>query len=331
MSPALKLGAYAVALVVLLVGGFVAGRILLPGNSAAGPAAQPAPSATQGGHGGGDEHGGTGPEESGEPEEGEHGGHASADPVRGLSLEQDGFRLAGPTAPAGTDRDGKLSFKITGPDGKAITDFQVSHEKRLHLIVVRTDGTEFRHVHPTMAKDGTWSLPWRWTEAGSYRMFADFVPTTTGKPTTLGYGFDVPGDFRPAKATKISTSSTVDGYQVTLAGELKASGESALTVTVTAERQAGDHARALPGGVRPPGDLARRRPRLPARTPGGRGAEARLEVRPGGHLHRAGADPEPLPALLRLPGRRGGPDGGVRARHGSGRPEGHRPGPARRR
>lgn len=236
MSPALKLGGYAVALVVLLAGGFVAGRILLPGDPAAGPVAQPAPSATAGGHGGGDEHGGSGEPEPSEPgQEGEHGGHSSgaASPVRGLSLEQDGFRLSEPAAPARTDRDGTLSFVIIGPDGSPITDFQVSHEKRLHLIVVRTDGTRFRHVHPTMAKDGTWSLPWRWADAGSYRMFADFVPTATGKPTTLGYGFDIPGEVRPAKADKLSSSSTVDGYQVTLTGELKASGESALTATVT--------------------------------------------------------------------------------------------------
>ncbi|WP_152365286.1 heavy-metal-associated domain-containing protein [Microlunatus speluncae] len=232
MNPGLKFGGYAVALVLLLAGGFVAGRVLLPGSSA-GPVAQPEPSATPGGHGGGEEHGGADPNPSGEPEEGEHGGHEAADPVRGLALEQDGFRLSGPAAPTRIDRDGTLSFKIIGPNGKPVTDFQVSHEKRLHLIVVRTDGTRFRHVHPIMAKDGTWSLPWRWTEPGSYRMFADFVPTATGDPTTLGYGFDVPGEVRPAKASKISTTSTVDGYRLTLAGELKASGESALTVTVT--------------------------------------------------------------------------------------------------
>lgn len=237
MNPALKLGAYAVALVLLLAGGFVAGRVLLPGNP--GAVAQPAPSATPGGHGGGDEHGGSGDpkpgeHESGEPEdEGEHGGHASADPVRGLSLEQDGFRLSAPAAPTRIGQDGTLSFKITGPDGKTATKFDVSHEKRLHLIVVRTDGTRFRHVHPTMAKDGTWSLPWRWTEAGSYRMFADFVPTETGAATTLGYGIDVPGEVGPAKASKITTTSKVDGYQVTLTGDLKASGESELTATVT--------------------------------------------------------------------------------------------------
>ena len=59
---------------------------------------------------------------------------------------------------------------------------RTSHEKELHLIVVRTDGTGFRHVHPTMDTDGTWSLPWEWDAAGTYRVYADFVPDDRRQP-----------------------------------------------------------------------------------------------------------------------------------------------------
>ena len=128
----------------------------------------------------------TGPSEKTEPSEQSHGGghgpSPSADPVRGLAVAQNGYQLETLTAPEKTGEDGVLSFRLTGPDGHPVTDYTTSHDKELHLIVVRTDGTQFRHVHPTMDADGTWSLPWQWAEAGTYRVFADFVPTATGEP-----------------------------------------------------------------------------------------------------------------------------------------------------
>lgn len=234
MNPAVKLGGFAVGLILLVAGSFAAGRILLPEDPAK-QAAPAVPTPTMSGHGGGSEHDGSEPE-GGTPSESEgHGGHnaGGSGEVRGLSLEQDGFRLSPPAAPTRIGQRGTLEFMIMDAEGKPVTDFEVSHEKKLHLIMVRTDGREFRHVHPTMAADGTWSIPWRWPTAGTFRMFADFVPTASGDPTTLGYAFDVPGDLRPEPATKIKRISTVDGYQVTLAGDLAAHGESELTVTVT--------------------------------------------------------------------------------------------------
>ncbi len=47
-------------------------------------------------------------------------------------------------------------FRITGPDGRPVTAFDVEHEKRMHLIPVRRDTADYQHVHPTMAADGTW-------------------------------------------------------------------------------------------------------------------------------------------------------------------------------
>jgi len=227
VNPALKLGGFAAALVLLLGGAFVAGRMLLPGDPAAGSAAEPSAPASPAGHG----HGESG--DPADPESEGHGGHSSGAVVRGLALEQNGFRLAGPKAPARAGEAGTLSFMIMDADGDPVRDFEVSHQKRLHLIVVRTDGSRFRHVHPTLAEDGTWSVPWRWPAAGSYRLFADFVPSATGDPTTLGYGFDVPGEVPAAEPRKVVRTSTVDGYRVTLSGDLTAGGESELTATVT--------------------------------------------------------------------------------------------------
>jgi hypothetical protein len=154
-------------------------------------------------------------------------------PVRGLALEQDGLLLSPVSAPGEVDEAGMLSFSITTADGVAVTDFETAHDKKLHLIVVRTDGSQFRHVHPTMSPDGVWSIPWTWDEAGTYRVFTDFVPGTTGENLTLSRTVDVAGRLSPEPATKVTASDTVDGYTATLTGDLSANGGSTLTATVT--------------------------------------------------------------------------------------------------
>jgi len=150
--------------------------------------------------------------------------------VSGLSLEQDGYVLGEVRAPDEVGSEGELAFTVTR-DGSAVTDFAVEHDKRLHLIVVRSDGSHFRHVHPEMDADGRWSIPWTWEAAGTYRVFADFAPTG-GEGLTLTRAVDVAGDVRPTRSTAVSTTSSVDGFDVTLEGELQAGAASPLTLEV---------------------------------------------------------------------------------------------------
>ncbi|MGI5191323.1 heavy-metal-associated domain-containing protein [Promicromonospora sp. CA-289599] len=153
--------------------------------------------------------------------------------VHGLALEQDGLLLSPVNAPDEVDDTGTLSFSITTAAGAAVTDFETAHDKKLHLIVVRADGSQFRHVHPAMSEDGLWSIPWTWDEAGTYRVFTDFVPGTTGENLTLSRTIDVAGTLSPEPATKVAASDTLDGYTATLTGDLSANGSSMLTATVT--------------------------------------------------------------------------------------------------
>lgn len=124
-----------------------------------------------------------------------------------------------------------LAFTITGADGHPVTAYDVRHEKRLHLIVVRRDATGFQHVHPTLAADGTWSATVDLTP-GPWRVFADFEPTG-GEPRTLGADLLVGGDFAPAGSRADTRTATVDGYTVTLDGDLAAGGDTVLTPRVT--------------------------------------------------------------------------------------------------
>jgi hypothetical protein len=167
----------------------------------------------------------------------QHSTESTATPVRGLALEQDGVVLSAVSAPDTVDEAGTLSFQIATADGDPVTAFEMAHDKELHLIVVRSDGAMFQHVHPTMASDGTWSTAWTWDAAGSYRVFADFVPIATGEDITLTRTIDVAGNLAPDPATEASSVDTVDGYTVTLTGELSTSTNSTLTAAVTRDGQ----------------------------------------------------------------------------------------------
>jgi hypothetical protein len=183
--------------------------------------------------------------ESDEPA-GHGGGHetAAAQPAStgsdelpgGVLVSQGGYTLE----PEYTTLDGPLDgaertpfrFRITGPDGAAVRDFDVAHERELHLIVVGRDLREYAHLHPQRASDGTWSVELPRLEPGAYRAFADFA-VADGPELTLGVDLTVPGSARPASLPPAADTATVDGYEVTLGGTARAGSESELELRVT--------------------------------------------------------------------------------------------------
>ena len=88
-------------------------------------------------------------------------------------------------------------------------------------------------MHPTNDGDGSWSIPWQWTSAGSYRLFADFVPTGLGSNVTLTSTVSVAGDLTPRPLPPDSTIATHGDLTVTLDGSMTAGTDSTLTFTVT--------------------------------------------------------------------------------------------------
>ncbi|HEX8629951.1 MAG TPA: hypothetical protein VF755_17475, partial [Catenuloplanes sp.] len=68
---------------------------------------------------------------------------------------------------------------------------------------------------------------------GQYRVFADFRPA--GRPAGLTLGVDVPapGDYRPVVLPAAARTATVDGYTVTLDGDLVPGTSSKLTLSVS--------------------------------------------------------------------------------------------------
>ena len=222
MNTAAKLSAYGAALALVVVGAYATG-------TAVGPL--PTESVVSGAHGG----------TSGAEGAGHGDGHSGTvagtaiDQPGGLASSRDGYTLTptDPTLTAATS--GNFSFRLTSPGGAVVTDFDVEHDKRMHLIVVRRDTTGFQHIHPEMAPDGTWSVPLTLPAAGSYRAFADFTPTG-GQGLTLGIDLSVPGPFEPV-AHQPSRTAVVDGYQVKLNGDLVAGQASPLTLLVSRDGQ----------------------------------------------------------------------------------------------
>jgi hypothetical protein len=163
----------------------------------------------------------------------EHAAGTSPAEVPGLSIEADGYRFADVTTPVAAGEPGEVRFRIIGPDARPVTGFEITHEKPLHLIVVRTDGTSFRHVHPKLASDGTWTMPWTWDDAGSFRLFADFRPADHDRTLTLTSTATVTGDVQPGDVPVSGELVAVAGpFTVELAGELAPGAASDLTFTV---------------------------------------------------------------------------------------------------
>jgi hypothetical protein len=150
-------------------------------------------------------------------------------PPGGLMVSSQGYtlRLGSPVPQAGRDR--AVSFVIDGPGGPA-TAYDVQHGKRLHFIAVRRDFTGFQHVHPELAADGTWTTRLDLTP-GQWRVFADFRPVGAGS-LTLGADLMVPGAVRARAPSTTTRVAEVDGYTVTLTGDLAAGEHSLLRLDV---------------------------------------------------------------------------------------------------
>ncbi|WP_116706909.1 hypothetical protein [Actinomycetospora cinnamomea] len=153
--------------------------------------------------------------------------------VSGLAISRDGYTLDVLATPGGVDTPGELAFRILGPTGAPVTAFTPTHDKPLHLILVRRDQSGFQHLHPVMDPDGTWRTTTSLT-AGDHRVFADFAPEGRSEALTLGRDIAVAGDYRPVPLPPASaTATTADGYTVTLTGDLVPGTASPVTLSVS--------------------------------------------------------------------------------------------------
>ncbi|MET0423077.1 MAG: hypothetical protein ABW046_04345 [Actinoplanes sp.] len=150
----------------------------------------------------------------------------------GLQIAQDGYRLDPVTVVLPVGAKAPYAFRILGPDGEAVTSYTPEHDKELHLIVVRRDLSGFQHLHPARAADGVWSLPLSVAAAGQYRVLADFRPAALDEGITLGVDVPAAGAYQPEELPPPTRTAEVDGYTVTLAGDLEPGRSSGLSLSV---------------------------------------------------------------------------------------------------
>lgn len=215
MRTSVRLSVFALGLVVVFAAATGLGRWI-------GPEPEPAP-AVAAEHGTDSEHG----------SDAEHGSepHVEAVPA-GLQTTQDGYRLEPLSPTLSTSTPQPFRFRILSA-GQPVTRYTADHEKDLHLIVVRRDLSNFQHVHPVLGADGTWSIPLAVAAPGQYRVFADFRPADRAEGLTLGVDVPAPGEYRPVTLPRAEPATTVDGYTVTLTGELTPGTASQLSVVVS--------------------------------------------------------------------------------------------------
>ncbi|MFB6874430.1 hypothetical protein [Streptomyces sp. NPDC056323] len=215
MNNALKIAAFATALAATFGTAYGVGKGVDPLV-----AAEDRPARQHGGHAGGEEGGAK---------------VAAADHAPGgLQISEGGYTLDLETPVVRAGDRSEIRFAVKDDSGRKVTAYQREHGKELHFILASTDLTQYRHLHPVRAADGTWSTPVDLPEAGGYRVFADFTPAAGGAENlTLGADLAVSGAYRPAALPAQGATAEVDGYRVALGGDLRAgrSGELKLTVS----------------------------------------------------------------------------------------------------
>lgn len=109
---------------------------------------------------------------------------------------------------------------------KALTEFDINHEKKLHLIVVHAkDFLPFAHLHPELEADGTFVARHTFSTPGEYSVFADVAPKGAGAQVLYAKA-SVAGKAIPAGETAKPIRVDLD------ASGLEARKTTALNITV---------------------------------------------------------------------------------------------------
>ena len=92
-----------------------------------------------------------------------------------------------------------LDFHIYDPrTNKPVTQYEIVHEKLVHLFVVSENLEFFAHIHPTLEPDHSFQQRVRLPNGGMYRLLADFYPAGSVPQLALGTVY-VSGASKPSK------------------------------------------------------------------------------------------------------------------------------------
>src|SRR5918911_1426029 len=84
----------------------------------------------------------------------------------------------------------ELLLSITNQKlGDPIKEFELVHDKLMHLIIVAEDLSYFAHIHPTIRDINDYTI---FTESGKYKLWVDFRPNG-GNQTLAAFKFNITG------------------------------------------------------------------------------------------------------------------------------------------
>ena len=114
------------------------------------------------------------------------------------------------TEPAATSAGQPVALKlmIHQADGTIVREFDIVHEKIVHLIMVRDGLDEFAHVHPAVDDQGNLTVTHTFVKAGTYRLFADYKPTDKAASVARAQ-IEVSGEPSPPRALAVNAPGKV--------------------------------------------------------------------------------------------------------------------------
>lgn len=111
-----------------------------------------------------------------------------------------------------------ITILIQDKWNKPIDNFDLMHEKLMHLIVVSKDLSYFDHLHPEHIGKGQFTVKTKFPTSGYYQLIADFTPQGSGE-TVQTHWVTIKGKEPTQTVLKPDASLTkeVGGKEVTLA------------------------------------------------------------------------------------------------------------------
>ena len=137
----------------------------------------------------------------------------------GLESSYVGYSIKDLTVPEKAGVPGKLSFHIETFRKKPLVDYITELTKDMHVYVVSTDLGVFRHVHPTMSADGTWTGNLTVPVDGTYRVVTEFTARDdggNGDQLVLGEERTIGTPSGAVAVPAAATSATEDGVTVSI-------------------------------------------------------------------------------------------------------------------
>ena len=121
----------------------------------------------------------------------------------------------------------RIEIRAANPKtGARVKQFQIVHERPIHLFIVSQDLEYFSHEHPSLGSDGAFRLDTRLPKPGTYKLLADFMPeggtpqlisdliTTAGYKRSIAQAITRPApDLTPKRAENLDVSVTIDPEQ----------------------------------------------------------------------------------------------------------------------